>query len=191
MIYEEIIKKIQVKYAPLSTECVTALLGLLEIKSFQKDEILVKEGQYSKKAFFIISGSARAYYYKNEKDVTDWFAFESEFICPIVSFFSDKASPHYIQTLEDSTFAEISKETMDELTKTHWELERLIRVIVTETMLKQQRRISSILFHSAEEKYKQLLHDYPNILHRIPLTHIASHLGMTLETLSRVRRVQI
>lgn len=187
----EKIEKIQQKYATLSTECINELIGQLKIRSFKKNEIFVKEGQFSKKAYFIITGSARAYYYKDDKDVTDWFAFESEFICPIVSLFSNKPSPHYLQTLEDSTLAEISKETLDELTKTHRELEKLMCAIITETMLKQQKRISSILFYSAEDKYKQLLQEYPNILSRIALTHIASHLGMTLETLSRVRKLQI
>ncbi len=186
----EIVESIQIKYASLSTDCINELIGQLQIRSFAKNEIFVKEGQFSKKAYFIITGSARAYYYKNDKDVTDWFAFESEFICPIVSFFSDKPSPHYIQALEDSTLVEISKEAIDKLAKTHCELESLMKAIVTETMLKQQKRISSILFYSAEDKYKQLLEEYPTILSRIPLTHIASHLGMTLETLSRVRKVQ-
>lgn len=185
----ETLENIQLKYTSLSTDCISDLIGHLQIRTYEKNEIFVKEGQYSKKAYFIISGSARAYYYKNDKDVTDWFAFENEFICPIVSLFSDRPSPHYIQALECSTLGEISKETIDGLSKTHLELEKLIRVIVTETMLKQQKRISSILFYSAEDKYKQLLQEYPDILNRIPLTHIASHLGMTLETLSRVRKL--
>jgi len=187
----EIFKSIQIKYTSLSDNCIKDLLNELKIISFAKNEIFVKEGQFSKKAYFVIAGSARAYYYKNDKDITDWFAFEGDFICPIVSFFSNKPSPHYLQAIEDSTLAEISKEKFDELTKTHLELQRLINAIVTETMLKQQKRISSILFYSAEEKYRQLLQEYPNILNRTPLKHIASHLGMTLETLSRVRKIQI
>jgi len=184
----ELIGRIQLKYTSLSPDFIKELTDKLKIRSFNKNEIIVKEGQFSKKVFFIIEGSARAYYYKNDKDVTDWFAFENDIICPIVSFFSDKPSPHYIQVLEASTLAEISKEAIDELAEAYLEVERLITAILTETVLKQQRRISSILFYSAEDKYNKLLLDYPNILNRIPLTHFASHLGMSLETLSRVRK---
>ncbi len=185
---QKILQSIQSRYTSLPDDCIEALLTNLTIHTHPKNEILVKEGQYSKKVFFLIEGTARAYYYKNEKDISDWFAFEEEFISPIVSFFSDKPSAHYIQVLENSIVGEISHETVEQLSKKYHAFEKLMRIVVTETMLRQQRRISSILFHSAQEKYAQLLVEYPNILEKIPLTHIASHLGMTLETLSRVRR---
>ena len=92
-----------------------------------------------------------------------------------------------MQAIEDTTVAEISKENIDKLSKIHPDLETFVKSIVVDTMLKQQKRISSILFNSAEEKYKQMQAEFQECLPRIPLTHVASFLGMTLETLSRVR----
>jgi len=182
----EIIYKNQSKFSNLPKECLDKLLNQATLKSFSKHEKLVKEGQYAKKAFYIVEGMARAYYYVNEKDITDWFAFENEIICPIVSFFSEKSSPHSIQVLENSIVVEIHQETVNQLCKEFHEFEYFIREEVTQTMLRQQHRISTILFYTAEQKYLQFLKDHP--YDRIPLMHIASHLGMTLETLSRVRK---
>ena len=184
----DIIQKSHPKFSSLPNACLEKLLNQSVIKSFLKHEILVTEGQFSKKAFYIVEGMARAYYYVNEKDITDWFAFENEIICPIVSFFSDKSTPHYIQVGENSVVIEIYKDTLDRLCNEFREFESFIKQELTQTMLRQQHRISTILFYTAEQKYLQFLKDYPNTYERIPLMHIASHLGMTLETLSRIRK---
>lgn len=184
----EIIQKNHPKFSSLPKECLEKLLNQSVIKAFLKHDILVKEEQLSKKAFYIVEGMARAYYYVNEKDVTDWFAFENEIICPIVSFFSDKPTPHYIQVGENSIVIEFHVNIVDQLCKEFHEFESFIKQEITQTMLRQQHRISTILFYTAEQKYLQFLKDYPDKYERIPLMHIASHLGMTLETLSRIRK---
>lgn len=182
-----ILNKIEEHYSSLSKECFEALVNKLSLKSIPKGEVLVREGQFAKKAYFILQGCARAYYLKDGKDISDWFAFENEFISPIVSFFGNEPSPHYIETLQDAVVAEITRESIEQLSDEFHEIERLIRIEVTNTMLSQQNRISSILFHTAEERYKKLLSINPDITKRVPLMHIASYLGITIETLSRVR----
>ena len=187
MTTEEIVNIISKTYSPLTRECQQELSDKAIILSAKKGASLVKEGQYSDRTYYIVSGCARAYYLKEGKDISDWFAFENEFISSIISFFMDKPSPHYIELLEDSTLIEISRETVKKLSDKYHDFERLIRVVVTKTMLSQQERIASIQFHSAEQKYENILAIHPNITRRIPLMHIASYLGITLETLSRVR----
>ena len=134
-----------------------------------------------------MQGCARAYYLKDGRDISDWFTFENQFMASIVSFFSKEPSPHYVEFVEDSIVFEFSKETIDHLSNKHRDLERLISTVVTETMLGLCERLYTVQFNKAEERYKHLISTQPDITQRIPLTHIASYLGITLETLSRIR----
>ncbi|MEM6806780.1 MAG: Crp/Fnr family transcriptional regulator [Bacteroidota bacterium] len=188
MTIEDILQNINNNYSPLSTACFKELTEHMKVLQLEKGSILVKEGQFANKSYYMVHGCARAYYVHEGRDISDWFAFEDEFISAIVSFFTDQPSPHYIEVLQDAILVEISRETINYLSNKYHDFERLIRVVVTKTMLSQRERISSILFHTAEEKYEQMLAIRPDIVHRVPLMHIASYLGMTLETLSRIRK---
>lgn len=182
-----ILDKISERYTPVSNECQQELIANSKIKAFKKGEIIVREGQFSKNAYLITQGCARAYYLQDGRDISDWFTFENEIMASIVSFFSDKPSPHYVQFLEDSVAVEFSKETLDHLSSKHHDFERFISKVVTETMLGLCERLHTIQFVKADERFTRLLKIYPNITNRVPLTHIASYLGITLETLSRIR----
>lgn len=184
---EDIANKIEEIHLPLSEACKQDIFGRSKMCSYKKGDVVIREGQFSKKAYLIVEGCSRAYYLKNGKDISDWFAFEHDFMAPIVSFFSDKPSPHYVEFVEDSIVYEFSRDVIDELSEKHRDFERLISSVVTETMLGLCERLYTIQFNKAEDRYKHLITIYPNITNRIPLTHIASYLGITLETLSRIR----
>ncbi len=184
---EAIIDNINRLYYPLTKECQLELLGAIKISTLKKGSILVREGQYADKSYYMIEGCARAFYLKDGNDISDWFAFENDFISSIVSFFNNEPSPHYIELLEDSIIFELTREKVEALSDQFHDFERLIRVVVTKTMLGQRARITSILFQRAEQRYRELLKIYPNITQRVALTHISSYLGITLETLSRIR----
>lgn len=191
MTVEEIIQKTESLFTSLPPECQQDFMEYSNIRKLEKGEVVVREGQYSKKAYFILQGCSRSYYMKDGKDVSDWFAFEGEFVSPIVSFFSDKPNPHYIEFLEDSLVIEFNKETMDVLSKKYRNFEQIITSTVTETMLNLCERLYYTQFTKAEERYEHLLSIHPDITNRISLTHIASYLGITLETLSRIRSAKI
>ena len=186
----EIINTISSKYAPLNSECKSEFSINSKILTFKKGETLVKQGQHSDKAYFIVSGSTRAYYLNDGKDITDWFAFENDFICAINSFFQNIPSPHFIEVLEDTQLLVISRDDIMKLSDKYHDFERLTNRVATKTMLKLQARIVSMQFQSAEQKYQNILLAYPNITQRVPLTHIASYIGITLETLSRIRKLK-
>ncbi|MFH6604353.1 Crp/Fnr family transcriptional regulator [Maribacter algicola] len=184
---DKILFEVEKAYAPLSIDAQQEFAAASKISNFKKGEIVVREGQYSKKAYLIVKGCARAYYLKDGKDISDWFTFENQFMASIISFFSDEPSPHYIEFIDDSTVLEFSKSTVDELCEKHHDFERFISKVVTETMLGLCERLHTIQFAKADERYGHLIGIYPDIAQRIPLTHIASYLGITLETLSRIR----
>lgn len=187
MIIERTLNKIEERYGLLTEACQEEFIANSKVSAFKRGEVVVREGQFSKKAYLIVEGCSRAYYLKDGKDITDWFTFENQFMAPIVSFFNEKPSPHYVEFVEDSTVLEFSKDIMDKLTNKHHDFERFISKVVTETMLGLCERLYTIQFNKADERYNHLLSIYPNITNRIPLTHIASYLGITLETLSRIR----
>tara|TARA_R110000751_G_scaffold256864_1_gene356360 strand:- start:1010 stop:1591 length:582 start_codon:yes stop_codon:yes gene_type:complete len=184
---EKILNEIGETYSPISIECQEEFIANSKISTFKKGEIVVREGQFSKKGYLIVQGCSRAYYLKDGKDISDWFTFENQIMASVVSFFSKEPSPHYVEFIEDSTVIEFSKDTVDILIDKYHDFERFISKVVTETMLGLCERLYTIQFNKAEERYKHLLAIYPDITNRIPLTHIASYLGITLETLSRIR----
>ncbi|AXT59202.1 Crp/Fnr family transcriptional regulator [Aquimarina sp. AD10] len=188
---ENILNKIGQIYSPLSNDCQQEFIAKLKLITYRKGDTVVREGQYSKKAYLIVQGCARAYYLKDGKDISDWFTFENQFMASIVSFFSSQPSPHYVEFVEESIVIEFSKETVDSLSNKFHDFERFISKVVTETMLGLCERLHTIQFSKADERYKNLIGIYPDITQRIPLTHIASYLGITLETLSRIRNPKI
>lgn len=184
---ESIIKNFEAHYLPLTDECKTELLQVSKILTGDKNEKLVKEGQFADRAYFIISGAARAFYLKDGKEITDWFAFENDFICSIHSFFLNSPSLYSIELMDAGLLLEISREKVQLLSSKYREFDRLEKQIITKTMIQLQQRVVSIQFETAKQKYDTLLKTYPHITQRVALTHIASYLGITLETLSRIR----
>lgn len=188
---EDIIGAIEENYIKLSDSCINSLLDVSKILHVQNGEKIVKEGQFADKAYFIIKGCARAFYLKEGKDITDWFAFDNDFICSINSFYLDIPSPHYIEVLEPTVLLEISKKQIDILSTKYPEFDKLEKLVVIKTMLRLQQRIVSVQFETAAQKYINLLNIRPDITQRVSLTYIASYLGITLETLSRIRKERI
>lgn len=185
---KKVIDLISEQYSLLSSECRLELEQNAIIRNLDRNTILVKEGQYSDKAFYVVSGCARAYYLRDGKDISDWFAFENDFISSINSFFLQVPSPHFIEVLEPSIILEISRDTVEELSDRYRDFDRLSKVIVTKTMLQQRERMYAMQFQTAEQKYESIVANHPNIAQRVSLTDIASYIGITLETLSRIRK---
>lgn len=184
---DAIIDTIVAQFGVLSSATKNDIKKCSKIRKVDKGEILVREGEYSHELYYIAKGGARAYYLKDGKTITDWFAFENDFISSIVSFFLGVPSQHYIEVLEDTTFMVLQLRDIEELCDEHHDFERLARMSTTKTMLQLQQRIVSLQFKSSKERYDSLLERYPQIELRAPLGDIASYLGITQETLSRIR----
>ena len=184
---DQILQSITEQYCPLSPETLSDIKNIAHIRYFKKGELLAKEGQFSDELYYVAEGGARAYYLLDGKTITDWFAFENDFISSVVSFFLDVPGQHQIEMLEDTTMLVLKRDDVDLLCDKHHDFERLGRLSVTKTMMQLQQRIVSIQFKSSKERYESLLEKYPKIELRAPLGDIASYLGITQETLSRIR----
>lgn len=184
---EQIIHLISELYSPLTDVCKADFALLSEIKLYEKSTLFVKENHKADHMYFVVKGCIRAFYTKDDRTITDWFAFENEFISSVDAFFTGVPSTMSMEALEDLVVLEISREEVEKLSNAHCDFDRMGRIAITHTVLKLRRRITELQFETAQQKYDSLLAYRPDIIQRVALTHIASYLGMSLETLSRVR----
>jgi len=175
------------KISSLNAESREAFLAAWKHWSTPKDHYLVREHTIADYLFFIQKGVARIYYYKNDKEITEWIALDEQFFLSITSFFERKPSHLIIQTIEPSEVYGIHHNDFMALADQYHDVERLLRKMVTGSLILSQQRMDSIQFESAQQRYDRLLKNSPNIIQRVPVSYIASFLGVTLETLSRIR----
>ena len=175
------------KYNRLSAEAEEAITAITSIVTIKKNKDLQPIGHTCKTIYFINKGVARIYYFKEDTDVTEGFYFENNIIARVESLFTGKPSRKAIQILEDAEIVGINANQLFKLYDSFPEIERLFRKIFESAYLETVHRIEGIQFHSAEERYKALLQEAPDVLKRIPLKYIASYLGITQVSLSRIR----
>ncbi|MCR9066452.1 MAG: Crp/Fnr family transcriptional regulator [Cytophagales bacterium] len=156
----------------------------IEVKKHQN---LQSIGQTCRTIYFVNEGAARIYYYKEDKDVTEYFAFENDLIIRAESLFTGKPSHKAIQTLKDTSFIAIPAPPLFELFDQYHDLERLFRKLLEKSYVETINRLESLQFQTAEERYQTLMTKSPVVVREIPLKHIASYLGITQVSLSRIR----
>jgi CRP-like cAMP-binding protein len=175
----------------LSEKSKDAFLAMMRREEHEKGHVLVKPGTICNEMFFIEKGLTRTFYYKDDKDITDWFSTENTIACSILSFFRRIPDRRGIELLENSTLWSLHHDDLENLCKEHHEIERFTRGVITYGLLLVQERFDDLHFATAAERYRKLLHQQPSILQRAPLGMIASYLGITQETLSRIRAQHI
>ncbi len=174
----------------LSKEAEKAIAEISGIVNIGKGKDLQPIGHTCKTIYFINKGIARIYYFKDGIDITESFAFENNIIARVESLFTGNPSRKAIQILEDAEVVAINSSQLFKLYDTFPEVERLFRKIFEAAYVDTVHRIEGIQFHTAEERYKALLLESPNILQRVPLKYVASYLGITQVSLSRIRSLK-
>lgn len=154
-----------------------------------KRSVLEKHGTVCNKLYFVEKGLARLYYLKEGKDITGWFASEGNFITCNDSFFQKKTSYLNLELLEDSILYSIDYKTLNDLFQ-YKEMERFARLLTYNLLSELSERVYSTVFQPAEKRYQLLVVRYPQVALRAPLGDIASYLGISQETLSRIRSQQ-
>ncbi|MET0758972.1 MAG: Crp/Fnr family transcriptional regulator [Flavobacterium sp.] len=175
------------KHNSLSKEAENAIAGISSVITIKKNQDLQAIGHTCKTIYFINKGIARIYYYKEGVDITESFIFENNIIARVESLFTGRPSRKAIQVLEDSEIIAINATELFDLYDTYPEIERLFRKIFEAGYVDTVNRMEAIQFHTADERYMALLNEQPALLQRVSLKHIASYLGITQVTLSRIR----
>lgn len=176
-----------INYAPLSAEAQNALQDAFEKKTISKNEYLLSEGQVCRQLYFLEKGALRGFYNLDGKEITHWFGFEKDFVTSFHSFITQEPAVENIQLLEGCILWSISKETLTALFNKYHEIERLVRIAYEKYYIRLEERFVNAQFKTATERYENLLQQTPHILERVPLGCIASYLGISQETLSRIR----
>jgi CRP-like cAMP-binding protein len=175
------------KIAKLPDSLEEDLKDLIVPKEFSKGDHLFKQGETCRHMFYIEKGLVRVYYYSGSgKEITAWFSAENTLITAIDSFYYHRPTNDNCEVLEDSVIYPISFSELEIILNSE-KGGQIAFYILNEIARKMTEYISSLKFQSAEERYKALIKEYPAIQQRTSLGYIASYLGITQETLSRIR----
>ena len=171
----------------LSDNSKEELLHHIKVKFVAKGDCLLNYGEKCKDIYYVNDGLVRIFYYKNGKNITEWFAGKGRFCFSIASFFEGTPSKLVIEAIDDSEIILLSKLGLENLKKTNIEIANLLIEFFSRSLIVSQKRMESIQFETAKQRYSNLLREQPYILNKVPLQYVATYLGITQETLSRIR----
>lgn len=174
-------------YPEMTVEGRKMLEDILICRKLEKGELLIKEGQVCREIVLVGKGMMRQFYYKNNKDVTEHFSYEGCVLFCIESTFKQEPTRLMAEALEPSIVYLLPFDLLLELTEKSWEINMFYRKSLEASLILSQIKADSWRFETARERYNMLMRNHPEVIKRAPLSHIASYLLMTPETLSRVR----
>lgn len=160
----------------------------LKQKTYKKKTLLLRQGEICRFEAYIVKGCVRKYYIdQSGNEVVLQFAVEDWWVSDIGSFAEQKPSNLFIETLEDTELLVIDHENKERLFQELPHLERVFRIMLQRAYTVLESRFYAAVSHSAESRYLEFIKTYPNILQRVPQQQIASYLGITPESLSRIK----
>ena len=172
----------------LSTEAEKYISSIAEEKSFSKGEVLIQEGQTVNKTFFVIHGSLRSFCVDKEgKEHTLQFAIRDWWISDFIAIYGNEPASLTVECISDSSVIEFNAQKLNEIYLQFPEFEPFQRKNLERHVVSLHKRILNQLQLTALERYNLFLEQYPNIEQHVPNYHIASYLGITQQSLSRIR----
>jgi CRP-like cAMP-binding protein len=157
-------------------------------KKLRKRQYLLQEGDVNKYTSFVEKGMLRTYSVdeKGNEPILQ-FSFEGWWVADLYSFLTNEPSKYNIEAMEDCELLLITKPSWDIMLDKVPALERYFRILIQNSLIATQQRLMGSITETAQEKYTKLINNFPGCLHRVPQHMIASYLGITPETLSRIR----
>jgi len=174
-------------YISLTNEEWLIVKNRLTSKHIAKRRFLLREGEVCSHVAFINRGCLRYFYTKENQEVTGYLFFEDSFITDYHSFLTQQSAIQNIDAIEDSDLLLLSYDDMQMLYERIPAWERFGRLIAESLFICAQQRSASLLFDSAETRYLKLIEERPDVMERVPQHIVASYLGITPETLSRIK----
>lgn len=182
--FQEIFRYLDIS---INKELIDVLGEHAVVKHYKKGDLLIKEGQIAYRLYYLKKGTARTFYYHNAKDITSWIYQEDRPFTAWASYLNRQPSFENIEILEDSIIVSYTKEVMEDLYLKYPAFGAYGRKMVEQQLAFLDAYYKGYMFMTAKERYDLLLSNFPDITQRVNLGHIASLLGISQETLSRIR----
>ncbi len=168
-------------------------LDLISKKSavleLRKGDFFSEAGKIAQQVGFILEGITRVCYFNNKgEEITKYFIDESNIVFDIESFDNKIASTAYVEAITDCKILVFSKNDWQELLNTIVGWDTIIHKIISKALLQKVERRSPLVSDDATTRYLKFMEIFPNVINRIPLSYIASYLGITQSSLSRIRK---
>lgn len=185
--YTGLIKNLT-KYVSLTTEEAEVASSLFTFRKYRKRQYILQEGDVARHETFILNGLTRTYEIdeKGQEHIVQ-FGIEDWWIGDLYSFLSGAPSKYNIDCMEDTEVLQIRREQQEELYQRVPKLERHFRIIIQNAYMASVGRVAATMTKSAAERYNDFMSVYPQIGQRVPNHQIASYLGITPQSLSRIR----
>jgi len=173
--------------SPLDSAAAEDLQGALTTKVFAKGELIVKQSSVCNKLYFINSGLVKTFFYDEDKEFIMRFFPEKTFFSVLDSFTSQKPSLYNVIALEDTELSFITQIELELLCRKHHCIETAFRRLLSFAVTQMMKRVSEMLEENATERYNNFLSENGHLLNRISLGDLASYLGISQVSLSRIR----
>ncbi len=174
------------KYISLTEDEKNAILSLDLFRSVKKGTILLKEGQKSNSSYFVLKGCIRTYYVLDSEEKTTAFYTEMEVLTP-PCVISKTPSEYYISCIEDSILTISNADMEAEVNSKFPKFEIMCRILSEELLAKVKIKFDEFKTSSPEQRYLNLIEKRPDLIQRVPQHQLASYLGITPQSLSRLR----
>lgn len=173
---------------PLTQEESDAIAATMFIKQFKKGDILLREGQISIEAYFVLEGCVRQYYLVDGEEKIINFFTENQWVVSIKSFGENLPANHFLACSEDCSLVVGNKEKEEDLYRRFPKLETISRKVMEKVFAEQQEIMGSYFTDTPEQRYLKLLNTRPALFQRLPQYQLASYIGVKPESLSRIRK---